>query len=419
MRYIVLMVLLAAEAAGGYSYVRPITFNHTLAGGATHMDFPVLIAGTFPWLATGANGGKVENANGYDVAFFTDSTLSSQLKHEVQRYNAATGEVIYWVKAPWLSHTDDTVIYIAYGNSAITASQADPEGVWGAGFRGVWHLEQDPSGTAPQMTDSTINNSGLTSVGSMTAGDLITGKIGTAIDLDGTNDRLEASDRPALSVTGALTISVWFKMANNPPSGREGLICKWANYTGYANQRSYCLGIDQGTGRVSGLVSSNGQYGDGTVSNLLTGSTDRANGAWHHAAMVFTPGTSMVLYVDGQVEATKTSGVMAGIFDGTAKLWLGSQNTEETYYNAEAALDEARISGVARTAEWILAEYNNQNDPAGFYAVGEEGTPVQARRRAVVAMAGRGDGMASWQEAVMQMGELGRQDLMSGMGAER
>jgi hypothetical protein len=77
---------------------------------------------------------------------------------------------------------------------------------------------------------------------------------------------------------------------------------------------------------------------------------------------------------------------MAAIHDGTAKFWLGSQNTEETYYNAEAALDEARVSDVARPADWILAEYNNQNDPSAFYAVGEEGAPVASKRRAVVAM---------------------------------
>ncbi|HNY42327.1 MAG TPA: DUF2341 domain-containing protein [Bryobacteraceae bacterium] len=386
MRHVALFVLLTAPAWGGYSNIRPITIDHTKAGASTHADFPVLIAGTYPWLATTANGGKVQNGNGYDVAFFADNTLSTQLKHEVEGYNAATGEVIYWVKVPWLSHTNDTVIYVAYGNGGISTSQADPVNVWDSKFKGIWHLGQDPSGTAPQLTDSTAAANNLTSVGSMTTSDLIGGKIGSAIDLDGVNDRLETADTTSLSITGEMTASIWFKMTNNPPSGREGLLCKWANYSGFTNQRSYCLGVDQSTGRFSGLISSTGLYGDGTVSNILTGSTDRANGAWHHAVMVFNPGASMVLYMDGQVEATKTSGLMAGIFDGTAKFWLGSQNTEETYYNAEAAVDEARVSNVARSADWILAEYNNQNSPSTFYTVGEEGAPVAARRRAVMAM---------------------------------
>lgn len=220
----------------------------------------------------------------------------------------------------------------------------------------------------------------------MASSDLVAGKIGSAIDLDGVNDRLESLDSASLSVTGTLTASIWFRMANNPPAAREGLLCKWANYSGYSNMRSYCLGVDQSTGRVSGLVSINGQYADSASSSLVTGSTDRANGAWRHAVMVFNPSTSMVLYIDGQVEATRATGIMAAIYDGTAKFWLGSQNTEETYYNAEATIDEARISSVARSADWILAEYNNQNDPGSFYSVGAEEAPTPARRRSVVAM---------------------------------
>jgi hypothetical protein len=386
MRYAVILALLMAPVWGGYTYIRPITINHTKVGASTHADFPVLVAGTYPWLATVSHGGKVQNPNGFDVAFFADNTLGSPLKHEVEKYDAATGEVIYWVKVPWLLHTADTVIYIAYGNSSISASQADPTQVWDAGFRGVWHLAQDPAGTGPQLLDSTSYGNHLTSVGSMTSNNLVAGKVGAAIDLDGVNDRLERLDNASLSITGSLTTSIWFRMVNNPPAAREGLLCKWANYSGYSNMRSYCLGIDQSTGRVSGLVSANGQYADGSSSTLVTGSADRANGAWRHAVMVFNPGAGMVLYVDGQLEATRTTGVMPAIYDSTAKFWLGSQNTEETYYNAEATIDEARVSGVARSADWILAEYNNQNDPASFYSVGVEQAPTPSRKRSVVAM---------------------------------
>ena len=40
-------------------------------------------------------------------------------------------------------------------------------------------------------------------------------------------------------------------------------------------------------------------------------------------------------------------------------------------------MDEARISNIARTADWVLTEYNNQFDPgnigsAGFLTIGNE-----------------------------------------------
>ena len=44
-------------------------------------------------------------------------------------------------------------------------------------------------------------------------------------------------------------------------------------------------------------------------------------------------------------------------------------------------LDEVRISDVARTACWVGASYNNQNDPATFYTVGNEEPLVDYRFR--------------------------------------
>ena len=35
-------------------------------------------------------------------------------------------------------------------------------------------------------------------------------------------------------------------------------------------------------------------------------------------------------------------------------------------------VDEFEVSGSARSADWILAAYNNQNSPSTFYVVGAE-----------------------------------------------
>jgi len=39
-------------------------------------------------------------------------------------------------------------------------------------------------------------------------------------------------------------------------------------------------------------------------------------------------------------------------------------------YNFNGIIDEARISNVARSADWIATEYNNQNGSSSFYGVG-------------------------------------------------
>ena len=76
-----------------------------------------------------------------------------------------------------------------------------------------YHLTQDPSGSAPQMLDSTSNDYDLTSSGTMTTGDLVDAQIYKGIDFDGVDDSLRDTDAPDLIAAGTpFTISIW---ANN------------------------------------------------------------------------------------------------------------------------------------------------------------------------------------------------------------
>ena len=120
-------------------------------------QLPVLISGTFPYLASIASGGRVQNINGYDIVFTSDAAGLNQLDHEIDSYNPATGAAAFWVGVPLLSHTTDTTIYMWYGNSAVQLSQENKPGVWVNGYVGVWHL-------TGSSTDSTTNaNHGLDS----------------------------------------------------------------------------------------------------------------------------------------------------------------------------------------------------------------------------------------------------------------
>ena len=69
------------------------------------------------------------------------------------------------MKVPTLAYNADTTIYMYNGNSLVTTATARPTEVWDTanGWRGVWHLKENPAGTAPQMTDSTANANNGTS----------------------------------------------------------------------------------------------------------------------------------------------------------------------------------------------------------------------------------------------------------------
>jgi hypothetical protein len=217
----------------------------------------------------------------------------------------------------------------------------------------------------------------------MTSGDLVAAKVGNGLDLDGTNDALTIADSATTSITGALTASLWFKMTNNPAAQNEGLITKWQGAGGYTNQRTFNLGVTT-NGYVYGFVSSTGS----SATASTTGSTDRADGAWHHVALVYVPSTSVTVYRNGVQESQTTSSVPASLYDASSPLAIGNQfrldSPDGADFFAVAVVDEARLAATARSASWLLAEFNNQNDPSSFYAVGGEVGSGGTRRRVTV-----------------------------------
>ena len=98
----------------GYAYRRTITIDHTKIPNTDQSNFPLLISGTYSYLATVANGGNVQNANGYDVIFTSDLGCATKLDHEVQSYSAVSGSIARGTATVLLSTR------FMYGSSAST-----------------------------------------------------------------------------------------------------------------------------------------------------------------------------------------------------------------------------------------------------------------------------------------------------------
>ena len=73
---------------------REIDFVDAQVVTGPHTNFPVLISLTLADLKTTANGGNVQNANGYDIIFTSDQAGNTQLAHEIESYTASTGKII-------------------------------------------------------------------------------------------------------------------------------------------------------------------------------------------------------------------------------------------------------------------------------------------------------------------------------------
>ncbi|MHA2279002.1 MAG: DUF2341 domain-containing protein, partial [Candidatus Kariarchaeaceae archaeon] len=159
-------------------------------------NFPVLIS----IVDSSLKNGKLQ-PDARDLLFIYNGT---KLDHEIEGFtqNSTHGDLTAWVKIPEFLSSEDTIISMYFGNSDVSA-QVNPLAVWDSNYMGVWHLNDDPTGT---IYDSTVNNNDGSSGGSMTQSDKVPAKINEGIDFDGSNDYIAFPD--PLS-TETMTISCW------------------------------------------------------------------------------------------------------------------------------------------------------------------------------------------------------------------
>ena len=82
----------------------------------------------------------------------------------------------------------------------------------------------------------------------------------------------------------------------------------------------------------------------------------RAKG-WTHAVHTFENGQA-ILYINGEKQATRDGGPPLAI-PRPARMWIGGWYNDGKY-DFIGEIDEVRISGVARSADWVRLEYENQ-----------------------------------------------------------
>lgn len=363
-----------AAQVTGYDWEAVVTVDNTkVSGNNDFTDFPIVVSLTYPDLKTTANGGGVTNSNGYDIVFADMN--DDQLDHQIESYNPTTGELVAWVRMPTLYANVDTEFKMYYGNSSIT-SDLSTESVWSNSYEGIWHMGNDPSNS--DLSDGAGSYDAL-DYGSMTSSDLVVGKIGPAIDFDGSNDRYAIKDKvysgagsiPTLSVTG------WFKTSFNHSSWTK-------NWAMLDFDRSEYFNV---------FVSANGQVGFSTrgsgngsgINDFFVGVAGQYNdGNWHHVAAVYD-GTNKYIYMDGVLAGTRAnphSGQPLGkgtvprygfIGDGSeASTFNGNRNN--IYYQGQ--LDEIGLLEIAVSAEWIATSYANQNSPGTFTTLVFNSSPL-------------------------------------------
>jgi hypothetical protein len=326
----------------------PITIDSSKVSGSSNLNnFPVLISLTNTALKTTANCGYVQDSDGNDI-IFSDAGQTTQLDHELENYDGTAGELVAWVRIPTLSATTDTTIYVHFGHSSVCGATENPTGVWNSDYVGVWHLDDTDN-----LEDSTsYNNDGTSS-----NVDDATGKIGIAQDFDG-DDSILVDNSTSLDITGdEITLSAWVKMTGGQDDD-AGILNK-----SYSADYNYMLNV-QSDERANFRVRTNGS------STYLTGSTTLTVGQWYFIYGIYN-GSTARLYVNNYQDGTdnRTGNIESA---GEAPVNIGRRRTYPSADNRffDGVIDEARISNVARSVDWMKTEYNNQSAPSSFYSVG-------------------------------------------------
>ncbi len=323
----------------------------TVFPGSNLTDFPLLVkiaADSDIASECGSGGGiKFTSADGMtDLAFglYPSSDIT-------------TGDIIARVKASPITSgtTGNPIVRLYY--SASESTTEDKAGVMDGNYVLFMPLEEDPSGSAPQMFDWVSETNVGTSAGTMTSGDLVTGQVGNGLELDGSDDYIAT---PSITIGTAATVECGF--------------CRKSSST----SRQYFLAKDQAGSRVFGfaLYESGVPGGENDLVFTYWDGASRSVGAegltavdqWR--ALAGTAGSGTVrLYVDGTERDTNTIGTLTNV-SSPVNIGRRAYSSFEGYTNC--IIDEVRLSSTERSADWLAYAYENDFNNSDTVTLGSE-----------------------------------------------
>ena len=197
---------------------------------------------------------------------------------------------------------------------------------------------------------------------------------------DGVNDYFDAGNPTELQFTGAFSVSFWMK---GGPSGNEAMVSKDNNAS---NPRAFSI---ERTSLYSGgyFVIRDGTTAYGVfVSSSDDNYVNIGDNNWHHIVGVYTPSTSVALFIDGNFVKSNTNSIPASVNFVNDNLNIGRrpQSSGINYFNGN--LDEVAIFDYALSERQIkqdvydgtttgkTADLNNISNlkaPVAWYRMGD------------------------------------------------
>jgi hypothetical protein len=265
--------------------------------------------------------------NGDDLRFA--SSKEEPLAYQIEEWDTGKGVASIWVRVPRIQGNTRQEIKLYWGK-ADAKSESEGRAVFNEsnGYLSVWHMSgpvNDDAGTL-QSKDT-----GTTPCG---------GVIGQARHFPGQKG-IFGGDKITTYPSGASSHSTeaWFR-AEKP----NGNVLAWGN--------------EHGQGKVVM------QYRSPPHVNMdcffsganVAGKSTLPLSEWVHVAHTYEKGNSRV-YVNGVLDGVTMTASAPLAIKSPARLWIGGWYHN---YNFVGDIDEVRISKVARSADWVRLQYENQ-----------------------------------------------------------
>jgi hypothetical protein len=266
-------------------------------------------------------------AHGEDLRF--SSSTGAPLAYQVEEWDAANGTAALWVRIPKITGDARQEIKLHWG-AANAISESSGASVFNEsnGYLSVWHMNdpvQDEAGMLHSKDEGTTATAGI---------------IGAARHFSG-QQGVSCGDQINGYPTGSRPFSseAWFR-SDHP----NGSLLSWGN--------------EEAQGKVvmqyrsPPHINMDCYFSDANVE----GGGRLAKSEWTQVMHTYQKGDSR-LYVNGVLNAVSANRSAPLNLKSPARLWIGGWQDR---YDFIGDIDEVRISKVARSAEWVKLQFENQ-----------------------------------------------------------
>jgi autotransporter-associated beta strand protein len=307
----------------GSLYILTTPDGANIPAGATETNFPLLVrlnAGNFDFSQAQPNGSDIR------FAIMTGEELTA-LSYQIEQWDQVAKTAAIWVKIPTITGDSSQEIKMYWGRTGV-GSESNGANVFNAanGFLSVWH-----------MTDPVRDE-----VGTLESNDLGTaataGMVGSARHFPGQKG-----------------VSCGENIQNYPNGASPHSTEVWYRADA-SNMDLVCWGIE-GTpaGKVRMQLQSPPHIYVDSDGGSIHAMSALPKSEWVQVVHTYD-GRQGQIYVNGQLDVPAPTQTTMKILP-TARMWLGGWYNG---YNFIGDMDEVRISKVARSADWVRMQYENQ-----------------------------------------------------------